>query len=120
MYSLYRAWLSLPTPPSVASTTTTTTTSTLNLGIPTAGQVVPGAPDVSLHVGPGMTHFSAHKSVLSAHSGFFKAALGAAHAGEKKKMKNKVVNLEILSNILIFRNLTSYKKFFYESFFFHT
>lgn len=82
MYSLYRAWLSLgpppppPTPPAAAATT-----STLNLGIPT-GQVVPGAPDVSLQVGPGMTHFSAHKTVLSAHSGFFKAAL-ATHGGEK-------------------------------------
>lgn len=83
MYSLYRAWLSLgpappppppPPPPSTASTT-------LNLGIP-AGQVVPGAPDVSLQVGPGMTHFSAHKSVLSAHSGFFKAAL-ATHTGKR-------------------------------------
>lgn len=34
-----------------------------------------GVPDVSLQVGPSMTHFSAHRTVLAAHSGFFKAAL---------------------------------------------
>lgn len=92
MYSLYRAWLSLgppPPPPPPLSLPPTTTTTTLNLGLPPAGQVMPGAPDVSLQVGPGMTHFSAHKSVLSAHSGFFKAAL-AANTGEMHFAKVKI------------------------------
>lgn len=67
MYSLYRAWLSLgPCPlPSLPPVS-------LNLTSPAH---VTGAPDVTLQVGPAMTQFSAHRTVLSAHSGFFKAAL---------------------------------------------
>lgn len=81
MYSLYRAWLmrdalslsgggacnSLPPPPAA----------------PPIGPPMPpipptamtGAPNVVIQVGPTLTHFSAHRNVLAAHSGYFKAAL---------------------------------------------
>jgi hypothetical protein len=72
MYSLYRAWLSLGPCPIPALPP-----APLNL---TAPAHAAGAPDVTLQVGPGMTQFSAHRAVLSAHSGFFKAAL-INHAG---------------------------------------
>lgn len=78
MYSLYRAWLSLnpcATLPAVPVP--------LNLTVPGPGQV-PEAPDVNLQIGPSMTHFSAHRGVLTVHSGFFKAAL-ANHSGELLK-----------------------------------
>lgn len=79
MYSLYRAWLSLgpcgnlpglpPLPLAAAP---------LNLS---GTAQFSGAPDVALQVGPTLTEFSAHRSVLSNHSGFFKAAL-ANHGGK--------------------------------------
>lgn len=37
--------------------------------------VMSGAPNIVIQVGPTLTHFSAHRSVLAAHSGYFKAAL---------------------------------------------
>lgn len=76
MYSLYRAWLSLGTCgsiPSIPNTLPTSLPAPLNLSIPT--NQVPGAPDVTLQVGPGIVQFVAHKAILSAYSGFFKAAL---------------------------------------------
>lgn len=75
MYSLYRAWLSLGPPCPLPALPT------LNLTTPVTQNT--GAPDITLQVGPGMTHFSAHKAVLSAHSGFFKAAL-LNQTGKKK------------------------------------
>lgn len=82
MYSLYRAWLSLG-PCGALPTLTSIPTSLpspapLNLTTPTQ---LPGVPDVTLQVGPSMTQFSAHKAVLSAHSGYFKAAL-VNHTGK--------------------------------------
>lgn len=88
MYSLYRAWLSLgpvgPLPPPALPPST----NALNLTTPQ----LPGAPDVALQVGPSMTHFAAHRNILSAHSGYFKATL-ATHTGwyhfSCKPIKNK-------------------------------
>lgn len=77
MYSLYRAWLSLGTCgsiPSISSTLPSSIPTTpLNLSVPP--NQVTGAPDVTLQVGPGVVQFAAHKAILSAYSGFFKAAL---------------------------------------------
>lgn len=42
---------------------------------PTAPVAMTGAPNVVIQVGPTLTHFSAHRNVLAAHSGYFKAAL---------------------------------------------
>lgn len=78
MYSLYRAWLSLN--PSTGLPPLSVPPVPLNLSVSTTGQI-PDAPDVTLQVGPSMTHFSAHRGVLSAHSGYFKAAL-ANHGGK--------------------------------------
>lgn len=78
MYSLYRAWLSLGPSALPPLPSTLPPTGPLDLAIPQTH--MNGSPDVNLHVGPGMTHFSAHKTVLSAHSGFFKAAL-ISHTG---------------------------------------
>ncbi|CAH1155528.1 unnamed protein product [Phaedon cochleariae] len=98
MFSLYRAWLTLgpcgampplpPPPPSPAP---------LNLSTPHGRP--PSAPDVALRVGPGMTQFSAHRTVLSAHSGFFKAALGN-HTGSSISVPN--VNVDEFSSLLTF------------------
>ncbi|XP_060534178.1 GDNF-inducible zinc finger protein 1 [Cylas formicarius] len=96
MYSLYRAWLSLgpgghlPALPMPVP---------LNLSLPTPAQV-PDAPDVTLEVGPTMTHFSAHKAVLAAHSGFFKAAL-SNHAGSAPIAVSSV-NVDEFSSLLTF------------------
>lgn len=76
MYSLYRAWLSLG-PAALPPLPAALPPNPLDL-VPQAH--MNGSPDVTLHVGPSMTHFSAHKTVLSAHSGFFKAAL-STHPG---------------------------------------
>lgn len=80
MYSLYRAWLSLGPPalpglPQISSSLPPS--SGLTFG---SASLTTGPPDVTLHVGPNMAPFSAHKNVLSTHSGFFKAAL-ANHNG---------------------------------------
>lgn len=76
MYSLYRAWLSLGpcgSMPSIPPALPPSMPAPLNLSIPT--NQVPGAPDVTLQVGPGSVQFAAHKGILAAYSGFFKAAL---------------------------------------------
>lgn len=83
MYSLYRAWLSLGpcgTIPNISSALPPSMPVPLNLSVPPANQI-PGAPDVTLQVGPRIVQFAAHKAVLATHSGFFKAAL-ANHRGE--------------------------------------
>ncbi|KAJ8980387.1 hypothetical protein NQ317_009381 [Molorchus minor] len=86
MYSLYRAWLSLgPCPglPSPISALTSSLPSPMPLNLTVPNPVpLPGAPDVGLQVGPSLIQFSAHRAVLSAHSGFFKAAL-VNHTGNQ-------------------------------------
>lgn len=73
MYSLYRAWLSLgPLSGALPQVLAGSPSGSFAGELP---QPLAGVPDVSLQVGPSMTHFSAHRAVLSAHSGFFKAAL---------------------------------------------
>ncbi|CAG9854346.1 unnamed protein product [Phyllotreta striolata] len=97
MYSFYRAWLSLgpcgglppfhpalpPTPLNLSSTST-----------------IPGAPDVILQVGPNLTQFSAHKAVLTTHSGFFKAAIANQQGGAPITVPN--VNIDEFSSLLTF------------------
>lgn len=81
MYSLYRAWLSLGpcgSMPSLPPALPPSMPTPLNLSVPT--NQVPGAPDVTLQVGPSVVQFAAHKAVLAAYSGYFKAAL-ANHSG---------------------------------------
>ncbi|GJQ79915.1 hypothetical protein Trydic_g18359 [Trypoxylus dichotomus] len=98
MYSLYRAWLSLGpcgnlpglTPIPIAS-------APLNLS---ATAQFSGAPDVTLQVGPTLTEFSAHRSVLSNHSGFFKAAL-INHTGPTP-IAVPNVNVDEFSSLLTF------------------
>lgn len=46
-----------------------------------------GAPNIIIQVGPTLTQFSAHKAVISAHSGYFKAALATDNG---KKHKNNI------------------------------
>ncbi|KAJ8953633.1 hypothetical protein NQ314_007238 [Rhamnusium bicolor] len=104
MYSLYRAWLSLGPcgglPSTITSLPSTISTPTpLNLSVPSPVQL-PGVPDVSLQVGPSLTQFSAHKAVLSAHSGFFKAAL-VNHAGATP-ISVPNVNVDEFSSLLTF------------------
>lgn len=80
MYSLYRAWLQFGTPGLAASFQNAHALQQIApVNIPP--HQPPSAPDVSLQVGPSMTHFSAHKAILSAHSGYFKAAL-VNHTGK--------------------------------------
>lgn len=81
MYSLYRAWLSLGpcgSIPTIPPALPASMPAPLNLSVPT--NHVPGTPDVTLQVGPGIVQFAAHKAVLATHSGFFKAAL-SNHTG---------------------------------------
>ncbi|KAJ8956364.1 hypothetical protein NQ318_015102 [Aromia moschata] len=105
MYSLYRAWLSLGPcgglPSSMASLPVAPMASPtpLNLTVPAPVQL-PGVPDVTLQVGPSLTQFSAHKIVLSAHSGFFKAAL-ANHSGASP-ISVPNVNVDEFSSLLTF------------------
>ncbi|RZC32063.1 BTB domain containing protein [Asbolus verrucosus] len=92
MYSLYRAWLSLGPCPIPALPP-----APLNLTSPAH---VAGAPDVALQVGPGMTQFSAHRAVLSAHSGFFKAAL--LNHTDSTPIAVPNVNVDEFSSLLTF------------------
>ncbi|KAL1502525.1 hypothetical protein ABEB36_007657 [Hypothenemus hampei] len=91
MYSLYRAWLSLNPLPSLPVP--------LNLSLPPPGQI-PEVPDVSLQVGPSMTHFSAHRNILMAHSGFFKATLSNYSGLTPISVPN--VNVDEFSSLLTF------------------
>ncbi|KAL3271043.1 hypothetical protein HHI36_021543 [Cryptolaemus montrouzieri] len=103
MYSLYRAWLQFGPPglaagfPNTAPTAHQLTPNPLNL---TSNSQPPGAPDVSLQVGPSMTHFSAHKAILSAHSGYFKAAL--VNHGDMEPISVPNVNVDEFSYLLTF------------------
>ncbi|XP_066149121.1 telomere zinc finger-associated protein isoform X1 [Euwallacea fornicatus] len=97
MYSLYRAWLSLN--PCAALPALPLPHVPLNLSLPGPGQT-PEVPDVTLQIGPSMTHFSAHRGVLSAHSGFFKAAL-ANHAG-LTPLSVPNINVDEFSSLLTF------------------
>lgn len=84
MFSLYRAWLSLGpcgSMPSIPPALPLAIPTPLNLSVPS--NQVPGAPDVTLQVGPNVVQFAAHKAVLAAYSGYFKAAL-ANHTGKEK------------------------------------
>ncbi|KAF5281361.1 hypothetical protein FQR65_LT14759 [Abscondita terminalis] len=89
MYSLYRAWLSLgpalqpPPPPNDACTSTQHQ-----------------QPDVLLQVGPALTQFSAHKNILSAHSGFFKAIF-TNHTGTSP-IPVPNINVDEFSSLLTF------------------
>ncbi|XP_050299374.1 telomere zinc finger-associated protein isoform X2 [Anthonomus grandis grandis] len=98
MYSLYRAWLSLS--PCTGLPPLTAQPIPLNLSVPSHSGQIPEAPDVTLQVGPSMTHFSAHRSILSMHSGFFKAAL-ANHAGLSPILVPNV-NVDEFSSLLTF------------------
>ncbi|CAH1981274.1 unnamed protein product [Acanthoscelides obtectus] len=130
MYSLYRAWLSFgpgssplqPPPPLPPIQPAPGAPSTLTSSLPTSQQlnlaavaaaataaaaavqlppIVSGAPDVTLQVGPNMTHFSAHKAVLSVHSGYFKAAL--THSNESSTpISVPNVNVDEFSSLLTF------------------
>lgn len=76
MYSLYRAWLSFGpcgSIPGISPSLPPSMSTPLNLSVPS--NQGPGAPDITLQVGPGVVQFAAHKAVLASHSGFFKAAL---------------------------------------------
>ncbi|KAJ8917235.1 hypothetical protein NQ315_002252 [Exocentrus adspersus] len=95
MYSLYRAWLSLG-PCSGLTAPLPAPTAPLNLTVPAPQPL----PDVALQVGPNLTQFSAHKAVLSAHSGYFKAAL-ANHAGAAP-ISVPNVNVDEFSSLLTF------------------
>ncbi|CAH0549001.1 unnamed protein product [Brassicogethes aeneus] len=95
MYSLYRAWLSLG--PCDAPLSLIPTQQPLNLTTPSN---IPGAPDVTLQVGPSLTQFSAHKAVLSTHSGFFKAALLNQNGTSPIAVPN--VNVDEFSSLLTF------------------
>ncbi|KAF7273077.1 uncharacterized protein LOC143193168 [Rhynchophorus ferrugineus] len=97
MYSLYRAWLSLG--PCAGLAPLGGSSMPLNLSLSTQGHI-PDAPDVTLQVGPTMTHFSAHKGVLSAHSGFFKAALSSHTDPLPIAVPN--VNVDEFSSLLTF------------------
>ncbi|CAG9770216.1 unnamed protein product [Ceutorhynchus assimilis] len=97
MYSLYRAWLSLS--PSTSFTPLAAPSIPLNLTLPTPAQL-PEVPDVTLQVGPTMTHFSAHRRVLSLHSGFFKAALSNHTNLSPITVPN--VNVDEFSSLLTF------------------
>ncbi|XP_044763321.1 uncharacterized protein LOC123320181 [Coccinella septempunctata] len=96
MYSLYRAWLHFGT---TGLTPGFQNVHPLQHATPGANQP-PSAPDVSLQVGPGMTHFSAHKAILSAHSGYFKAALVNHTDLEPISVPN--VNVDEFSHLLTF------------------
>lgn len=82
MYSLYRAWLSLGPCGSISSLPPAIPTPIATpLNLSESSNHAPGAPDVTMQVGPGVVQFAAHKAVLAAHSGFFKAAI-INHTGE--------------------------------------
>ncbi|XP_030747637.1 telomere zinc finger-associated protein [Sitophilus oryzae] len=97
MYSLYRAWLALN--PCTVLPSLPETSVPLNLSLSTPGHV-PEAPDVTLQVGPTRTHFSAHRGVLSTHSGFFKAAL--ANHSDLLPIAVPNVNVDEFSSLLTF------------------
>lgn len=90
MYSLYRAWLSLGPPPLQTELCSTS-------GYASHSN---GSPDVTLQVGPSMTQFSAHKSILSAHSGFFKAIF-TNHTGANP-IPVPSINVDEFSSLLTF------------------
>ncbi|XP_017781959.1 PREDICTED: zinc finger and BTB domain-containing protein 8A isoform X2 [Nicrophorus vespilloides] len=102
MYSLYRAWLSMGpcanVPPMLPSMPGTST-SIMPLNLTTPPQLA-SAPDVNLQVGPSMINFSAHKAVLSAHSGFFKAALTSLTGMGPIAVPN--INVDEFSSLLTF------------------
>lgn len=90
MYSLYRAWLSLGPCASISGSLPTLQSNVLSapsLNLTPSTQLNT-APDVTLQVGPNLTQFSAHKNVLSAHSGFFKAAL-SNNSGKNPQVYNR-------------------------------
>ncbi|XP_045468774.1 zinc finger and BTB domain-containing protein 8A [Harmonia axyridis] len=102
MYSLYRAWLQFGTPGLAAGFQNAHALQQVTgapLNIPPPNQP-PSAPDVSLQVGPSMTHFSAHKAILTAHSGYFKAALVNHTDTEPISVPN--VNVDEFSYLLTF------------------
>ncbi|XP_018330054.1 zinc finger and BTB domain-containing protein 8B [Agrilus planipennis] len=91
MYSLYRAWLSMSPGCSMPNVQ-----SDLHLEPSNTS----GSPDVNLLVGPSLTHFSAHKRILSFNSGFFKAALTNHTGYEPITVPN--VNVDEFSSLLTF------------------
>nr|XP_022902729.1 zinc finger and BTB domain-containing protein 8A [Onthophagus taurus] len=105
MYSLYRAWLSLT--PNLAPPIPVQN-SPLNLsGAGGSGSCTgsgnpqfSGSPDVILQVGPSLTEFSAHRTVLSAHSGFFKASL--INRADPTPIVVPNVNVDEFSSLLTF------------------
>ncbi|XP_028136038.1 GDNF-inducible zinc finger protein 1 isoform X2 [Diabrotica virgifera virgifera] len=98
MYSLYQAWLTLGSCSSISETTPALpSTSPLNLS--TSANLSP-IPDVYLQVGPHLTQFSAHKIVLTTHSGFFKAAIVNQQGSAPIMVPN--VNVEEFSSLLTF------------------
>ncbi|KAK9874307.1 hypothetical protein WA026_002659 [Henosepilachna vigintioctopunctata] len=107
MFSLYRAWLHFGSPGLTAGgfQNGTLPTAPHHLQTPpllnlTSSTPAPGSPDVSIQVGPSMTNFSAHKAILSAHSGYFKAALLNHTDTEPISVPN--VNVDEFSYLLTF------------------
>lgn len=96
MYSLYRAWLSLGPSPS-APPQPVLQDGASGPSNPVVATRSEGAPDVSLQVGPTMTQFSAHRTILSANSGFFKAVL-LNHTGKGWTTRFKYRNLVNLND----------------------
>lgn len=98
MYSLYRTWLSVGPCGSIPSIAPAIPTP-LNLSVPS--NQVPGGPDVTLQVGSNVVQFAAHKAVLAAYSGYFKAAL-ANHIGKEKKVSKIKKNIRFSNHLFPF------------------